>query len=83
MRVDQTDVGLAGREAEEYKYLAGRCRHYKLIGESHGTAGPNHPVVSRELCKYFATVHANLLAGLHKAQTDYMYDVRSGLNFLS
>ena len=40
------DVGLDGREAEEYKYLSGRCRHYKLIGETHGSAGPNHPVVS-------------------------------------
>ena len=42
-------VGLDGREAEEYKYLSGRCRHYKLIGETHGTAGPNHPVVRRNL----------------------------------
>jgi len=41
------DVGTAGREAEEYKYLAGRCRHYKLIGETHGSAGPNHPVVQK------------------------------------
>merc|ERR1711874_285690 len=41
------DVGLDGREAEEYKYLSGRCRHYKLIGETHGSAGPNHPVVQK------------------------------------
>ena len=39
------DVGLDGRDAREYKYLGGRCRHYKLIGETHGSAGPNHPVV--------------------------------------
>ena len=39
------DVGLDGREAEEYKYLDGRCRHYKLVGETHGSAGPSHPVV--------------------------------------
>jgi len=41
------DVGLDGREAEEYKYLDGRCRHYKLVGETHGSAGPSHPVVQK------------------------------------
>ena len=41
------DVGINGREAQEYKYLGGRCRHYKLIGETHGSAGPGHPVTQR------------------------------------
>ena len=41
------DVGMDGRGAEEYRYLGGRCRHYKLIGETHGSAGPSHPVVQK------------------------------------
>jgi len=41
------DVGMDGREAQEYRYLGGRVRHYKLIGETHGSAGPSHPVVQK------------------------------------
>jgi poly(3-hydroxybutyrate) depolymerase len=41
------DVGMDGREAQEYRYLGGRVRHYKLIGETHGSAGPGHPVVQK------------------------------------
>ena len=39
-----TILGTSSKPTEEYKYLDGRCRHYKLIGEGHGT-GPSHPVV--------------------------------------
>merc|ERR1712066_480870 len=38
------DVGTEAKPAQVYKYLDGRCRHYKLIGEDHDT-GPSHPVV--------------------------------------
>merc|ERR1719336_1387059 len=41
---DGVDVGTAAKPTQEYKYLDGRCRHYKLIDEGHGT-GPSHPVV--------------------------------------
>jgi len=41
-------VGTTAKPAQEYKYLDGRCRHYKLIGEGHGT-GPRHPVVQQVL----------------------------------
>jgi len=37
-------VGTSSKPTDEYKYLDGRCRHYKLIDEGHGT-GPSHPVV--------------------------------------
>ena len=54
--------GTDSKPTQEYKYLNGRCRHYKLIGESgyfltetsiiivvgegHGT-GPSHPVAQQ------------------------------------
>ena len=38
--------GTSPKLADEYKYLDGRCRHYKLRGEGHGT-GPSHPVVQK------------------------------------
>jgi len=37
-------IGTTAKPTEEYKYLDGRCRHYKLIDEGHGT-GPSHPIV--------------------------------------
>ena len=37
-------LGTSSKPTDEYKYLDGRCRHYKLIDEGHGT-GPSHPVV--------------------------------------
>ena len=58
-------LGTDSEPTQEYKYLDGRCRHYKLIGESgfllslyyivvvgegHKT-GPNHPVVRRVMRK--------------------------------
>ena len=64
--------GSPEKPAFEYKYLGGRCRHYKLVGklqdnensgedtyfslthspfqqtgETHGSAGPNHPTVQQ------------------------------------
>ena len=39
-----TILGTSSKPTDEYKYLDGRCRHYKLIDEGHGT-GPSHPVV--------------------------------------
>jgi len=44
---DGLSVGTADKPAFEYKYLEGRCRHYKLVGENHGTAGPGHPVTQQ------------------------------------
>merc|ERR1719356_1737316 len=41
-------VGTTAKPTQEYKYLDGRCRHYKLIGEGHNT-GPRHPVVQQVL----------------------------------
>ena len=38
------EVGEEGRSVEEYLYLQGRCRHYKMVGETHGSAWKNHPV---------------------------------------
>jgi len=29
---DGVDIGIVGKPTQEYKYLDGRCRHYKLIG---------------------------------------------------
>merc|ERR1712066_674929 len=45
---DGVDVGTEAKPAQVYKYLDGRCRHYKLIGEGHGT-GPSHPVVQEAI----------------------------------
>jgi len=45
---DGVDLGDQAKPAQEYKYLDGRCRHYKLIGEGHGT-GPTHPVVQEAM----------------------------------
>merc|ERR1719192_1609254 len=43
-------VGLtADKQVEEYSYLDGRAKHYKLVGEGHGT-GPSHDKV-REVVK--------------------------------
>ena len=43
-------VGLtADKQVEEYSYLNGRAKHYKLVGEGHGT-GPSHDKV-REVVK--------------------------------
>ena len=41
-------IGTDAKPVEEYKYLDGRVRHYKLIGEGHGTGfftGPGHVIV--------------------------------------
>jgi len=43
---DGVSVGTTAKPTEEYKYLDGRCRHYKLIDEGHGT-GPSHPIVQQ------------------------------------
>jgi len=43
---DGLSVGEPEKPTFEYKYLNGRCRHYKLVGEPHGT-GPNHPTAQR------------------------------------
>jgi len=43
---DGVQVGTDSKPTQEYKYLDGRCRHYKLIGEGHGT-GPSHPVAQQ------------------------------------
>jgi len=43
---DGLSVGTADKPTFEYKYLGGRCRHYKLVGEPHGT-GPNHPIAQK------------------------------------
>merc|ERR550539_1008442 len=45
---DGVDIGTDDLPTQEYKYLNGRCRHYKLIGEGHGT-GPNHDVAKQVL----------------------------------
>jgi len=45
---DGVQVGTDSKPTQEYKYLDGRCRHYKLIGEGHGT-GPSHPVAQKVL----------------------------------
>jgi len=37
-------IGTDAKPVEEYKYLDGRVRHYKLIGEGHST-GPGHVIV--------------------------------------
>merc|ERR1719192_791354 len=43
-------VGLTSdKQVEEYSYLDGRAKHYKLVGEGHGT-GPSHDKV-REVVK--------------------------------
>jgi len=39
-------VGTASKPVQQYSYLNGRVRHFKLVGEGHGT-GPNHPVVQQ------------------------------------
>jgi len=36
-------VGTTAKPTFLYSYLDGRCRHYKLQGEGHGT-GPSHPI---------------------------------------
>jgi len=43
---DGVNVGTDSKPTQEYKYLDGRCRHYKLIGEGHGT-GPSHPIAQQ------------------------------------
>merc|ERR1711862_61305 len=43
---DGVSVGTEDEPTSEYKYLDGRCRHYKLIGEGHNT-GPTHPIVQQ------------------------------------
>merc|ERR1711971_1227917 len=43
---DGVQVGTDSEPTQEYKYLDGRCRHYKLIGEGHGT-GPSHSIVQQ------------------------------------
>merc|ERR1712066_571840 len=45
---DGVDVGTEAKPAQVYRYLDGRCRHYKLIGEGHGT-GPSPPVVQEAI----------------------------------
>jgi len=42
------EVGTGGKSVEEYSYLGGKVRHYKLVGERHGT-GPNHNTVQQIL----------------------------------
>jgi len=37
-------IGTADKPVQEYSYLGGRVRHYKLVGEGHGT-GPGHAKV--------------------------------------
>jgi len=39
-------VGTNEKPTFEYSYLGGRCRHYKLVDEGHGT-GPSHPIVQQ------------------------------------
>merc|ERR1712066_78140 len=46
---DGVDVGTEAKPAQVYKYLDGRCRHYKLIGANHGTGGAIHPVVQEAI----------------------------------
>ena len=41
------EVGLEDREVEEYSYLGGRCRHYKMVNETHGSAWKHHPVLQK------------------------------------
>jgi len=45
---DGVSVGTDAKPAQVYKYLDGRCRHYKLIGEGHGT-GPSHPAAQEAI----------------------------------
>jgi len=50
--MDDSDGVMVGTDAlpvQEYSYLNGKVRHYKLIGEGHGT-GPGHDVV-REIVR--------------------------------
>merc|ERR1712215_239064 len=42
-------VGTTDKPVEEYTYLDGKVRHFKLVGEGHGT-GPGHTVV-REIVR--------------------------------
>jgi len=46
---DGVMVGTDALPVQEYSYLNGKVRHYKLIGEGHGT-GPGHDVV-REIVR--------------------------------
>jgi len=46
---DGVMVGTDAKPVQEYSYLDGKVRHYKLIGEGHGT-GPGHDVV-REIVR--------------------------------
>jgi len=51
-QMDDSDGVMVGTDAlpvQEYSYLNGKVRHYKLIGEGHGT-GPGHDVV-REIVR--------------------------------
>ena len=41
---DGVSVGTSSKPVQQYTYLDGRVRHFKLIDEGHGT-GPGHPVV--------------------------------------
>jgi len=45
---DGVSIGTDAKPVDEYKYLDGRARHYKLIGEGHGT-GPSHPIVQAQV----------------------------------
>jgi len=45
---DGVSIGTDAKPVDEYKYLDGRARHYKLIGEGHGT-GPSHPIVQEQV----------------------------------
>lgn len=46
---DGVSIGLSDDQPVfEYSYLDGKCRHYKLVGEGHGT-GPSHPVVQQAI----------------------------------
>jgi len=37
-------IGTDAQPVQEYSYLGGKVRHYKLVGEGHGT-GPGHTKV--------------------------------------
>ena len=41
------EVGQEDRRVEEYSYLGGRCRHYKMVNESHSSAWKGHPVMQK------------------------------------
>ena len=43
-----TEVGADGQSVEEYSYLSGRVRHYKLVGKGHNIS-PNNEFVKQIL----------------------------------